>query len=329
MKVAFLFYNKEQKTAIQMLPVSARELYFHEVPPRRLYMIETLNGRHETVNYVPSMHLKLYYNRAFEHYPQHWHVEAEIIAPVDGEYTILLPENKYVLRPGDIIFICPGVLHELPESNSLRIIFQIDVSLVGAIRQVDAIMSMMMPYLLITKESMPLVQPGILHNLNEIKDLYCENVTANESSIYARFLDMIPLLLKCYPASGMQEKKVHHSSPKFDDTILKTCSYISQHCSEDLPLDKVADFAGFSKYHFERMFRRFTGQSYYQYLTLKRITFAKELLANPSITITDVAFRSGFSNGTTFTRAFRKITNSTPSEFRLLNEFLAKNTENE
>ena len=50
---------------------------------------------------------------------------------------------------------------------------------------------------------------------------------------------------------------------------------------EDLSLEGVASQAGFSKYHFSRLFKQYTDSTFYKYLNQKRIEFAKTLLQDP------------------------------------------------
>ena len=83
-----------------------------------------------------------------------------------------------------------------------------------------------------------------------------------------------------------------------------------------MTLDQASGIAGFSKYHFTRLFKEFTHISFYQYLSQKRIALAEQLLANPDYSVTAVALNSGFSSLPAFTRMFRKHKGCTPTEFR-------------
>lgn len=83
-------------------------------------MIEHLDGIHETVTYKENSSLRLFVNTDCEDYPIHWHTPMEIIMPLEGTYTVFLGDKHILLQEGDIIFICPGVLHSLaaPESGN-------------------------------------------------------------------------------------------------------------------------------------------------------------------------------------------------------------------
>jgi AraC-like DNA-binding protein len=74
--------------------------------------------------------------------------------------------------------------------------------------------------------------------------------------------------------------------------------------------------SGFSKFHFERLFKQFTGTSFYKYVNQKRIVKAQEMLMEPNNTVTDVAVSCGFSSISSFIRMFKIHKGCTPSEFK-------------
>ena len=74
--------------------------------------------------------------------------------------------------------------------------------------------------------------------------------------------------------------------------------------------------AGFSKYHFARLFKQYTDTSFYKYLNQKRIEHAKTLLLDPQLTVIEVATQSGFSSLSAFLRMFKQLNKCTPTEFR-------------
>lgn len=123
-------------------------------------------------------------------------------------------------------------------------------------------------------------------------------------------------------------RKLHQNAPHENISSLRQkeqqerfsmlCNYINAHCTEDLSLDELANEAGFSKYHFARLFKEITGTTCHNYLLGRRLLFAKTLLADFSLPITEVAMRSGFNSLATFNRIFKFQIGCTPSEFRKL-----------
>jgi AraC-like DNA-binding protein len=80
----------------------------------------------------------------------------------------------------------------------------------------------------------------------------------------------------------------------------------------------VAAFAGYSKYYFSRTFRDYFGISFSDYVLVKRINQAANLLVHTDRAIGDVAKDSGFGSIATFNRIFRKHKNCTPTRYRAI-----------
>ena len=81
--------------------------------------------------------------------------------------------------------------------------------------------------------------------------------------------------------------------------------------------------AGYSKYHFSRLFSEYTKETFCDYLNLRRIKAAEELLLNDSLSVTEIAMQSGFSSIATFNRLFRSLKGCSPSEYRKLNTHIS------
>ena len=105
---------------------------------------------------------------------------------------------------------------------------------------------------------------------------------------------------------------------KYSDKFRLVLKYIEQNYMQDISLDTLADIAGYSKFHFSRIFRQYNSMSYLQYINIQRTHAAEMLLLDQSIPITEVAMRSGFSSLSTFNRVFKEIKHCTPSDFQHL-----------
>ena len=92
--------------------------------------------------------------------------------------------------------------------------------------------------------------------------------------------------------------------------------YIEEHLGEQICLGTLAHLARLSQHHFCRAFKQSFGIPPHQYHIQKRIEQAKLLLADRSISITDIGFTLGYSQTSSFSVTFRKITGWTPSEYR-------------
>jgi AraC-like DNA-binding protein len=92
--------------------------------------------------------------------------------------------------------------------------------------------------------------------------------------------------------------------------------YIDANFASNIDLDKIADEACFSKFHFVRLFRSIYGRTPHQYLTHVRIEKAKEYLADGQ-TVAFACFNVGFDSISSFAGLFKRRTGLTPRQFQL------------
>ncbi len=280
-------------------------------------MIENLQGIFETVNFKEDTHLRLYMNDKVEDYPAHWHAPMEIIMPLESYYIVECANHRFELHEGDILIIFPCNLHTIyaPPSGR-RIIFQPDVAPLRSLTELGATLSLMAPVRLITRSGAPDVYPEIRQLLLEIADEYQYSSFLSEAVIYSKLLQIFVLMGR-YHTSNMSDFDVAADKrQEYTEKFLAICDYISVNCTENLSLDDMADLSGFSKFHFSRLFKQFSGQTFYQYLSRKRIEHAELLLAKQELTVTDVASDSGFESQSAFIRMFKQVKGMTPTQFR-------------
>ena len=281
-------------------------------------MIKILNGVRETVSYDVSRTLKLFYNVEYEEYPFHWHTPIEVIMPVRSTYHVELPSDvHYILREGDIIILKPGALHKLYAEEGERIIFQFNLNLLNELDDFDDYFQSGAPALLITPENNPQIYEECKQLMLEIKDEYLGNAPLKDASVYGKLLQLLVLVNRNSYSSNTLFSDVTQSKQKeYIDKFVNITEYVRQHCNEEISLDDISEMSGFSKYHFSRLFKEYTGTSFYKYLNQKRIEFAEQLLLDPEVNITEAAVRSGFNSISAFIRMFKQIKGCTPTEFR-------------
>lgn len=242
-------------------------------------MIENLNGIRETVNYRKDTRLRLYNNVQIEDYPDHWHTPVEIIMPIENIYSVVVGGHTITLNPTDIIFICPGVIHSLKaHGKGRRIIFQAEITMFTAIREFESILSLMSPVLKITKENPHDIHKHICNLLLQINEEYNNSNILMETIIYSKLLNIFVLVGRNYTSNSVFFNGMDYQNKEYTEKFIFICNYINEHCTEDLNLDKIAKLAGFSKYHFTRLFKQITTTTFYKYLNLKRIEHARNYL---------------------------------------------------
>jgi AraC-like DNA-binding protein len=99
-------------------------------------------------------------------------------------------------------------------------------------------------------------------------------------------------------------------------SIVRICDFMTQNFRNDIHSSDIASSVDMHPKYAMSMFKRSTGMSLNEYLTLLRLSFAQALLMDGSVTILDVALESGFGTVGAFNQAFRKFIQQSPSEFR-------------
>ncbi len=110
---------------------------------------------------------------------------------------------------------------------------------------------------------------------------------------------------------GLAEETAIVSDPK----IAQSVSYIEEHLKTSLSVDLLAGNVFLSKYHFMRLFKEQTGSTVHAYIREKRLLMAARMIRE-GVPAVQAAQESGFSDYSTFSRAFRSSFNIRPSEIK-------------
>lgn len=283
------------------------------------------SDRQELVSYHQSSAIRIWCNEQAVDFDPHWHSAMEIIAPVENWYDAVIRGETYHLVPGDILIIPSGELHALkaPEKGT-RFIFLFDISSIAKLSGFASIQSVMDNPLIITKNTYPHIYDDVYHILLQMRNEYFNKNEFAELTIFSLLLNLFVKLgtnhlsnMNLFTSARPYKQKEYIN--KFNDVM----DYIDAHYMEDFTLESVASAIGFSKYHFSRLFKQYTGFSFCAYICHRRIKVAEELLEQPDLSITEIAMQSGFPSISTFNRVFRQQKNCSPSEYREKNRYQA------
>lgn len=109
---------------------------------------------------------------------------------------------------------------------------------------------------------------------------------------------------------------VVHQENSEPPVITKAKAYVHEHQADDLSLSEVARAVNTSTFYFCKIFKRSTGLNFTDYVSRVRIEKAKNLLLNPNLRISEIAFEVGFQSLTHFNRVFKKIVGRSPTRYR-------------
>jgi AraC-like DNA-binding protein len=271
---------------------------------------------YEKPPYENDFHVYLYENNNNVNYPFHWHTAVEIIMPLKGTYEIQTENNTYLLKESDILIIPSTALHAInvpPKSE-----------------KGERLIMLFEPRILYSLPCWPINLLGIynthLITSTKNKDIHekvyellinCINENRKTDKfhcivIYIRIIEIFILLAQIFIDDSKQ-------SPKRHEYILQLNSafkYIDENYNKKITLEQVAKCANMSKFHFTRIFKKYSNITFYQYLTQKRIIKAETMLLDSKKTILDIAMENGFNSVATFNKTFKEIKKYTPSDYR-------------
>ena len=279
-------------------------------------MIKNLDGTFETVEFEENLTVHLYKNDEHEHYPPHWHNAIEITMPLENSYTYIVNSIEYKLNEFDLILIPPGELHEIKSPpTGKRLIFLCDFSFFYNNSPFTPLLPLLTSVTVIRSNS-----SEIHSRVSALNQEMCHEFTMAdvlmEPAVYSKLLQILLLIQRHnFASSNLFYGSPFSKQKEYVEKMLKVTRYINDCYKHDISLDDLSAIAGYSKFHFSRIFKQYTGMTHTDYLNQVRIKVAENMMMNPGITITEIAMNSGFNSITTFNRTFKKLKNYTPSKF--------------
>ncbi|MBP3655205.1 MAG: helix-turn-helix domain-containing protein [Clostridia bacterium] len=113
---------------------------------------------------------------------------------------------------------------------------------------------------------------------------------------------------------GLMEKSVASTAADSSSRMSDLLRYINQNAAKPLPLDHLAEVFGSSKYTLLHDFKAHTGMTIHQYLLTRRVMFAQQLIVD-GVKPRQAAVQSGFTDYTSFYRAFKSRTGKSPVQY--------------
>ena len=276
-------------------------------------------GEHEFVTYPENTSIRIWSGNVPDDYEQHFHSAVEVILPLKGEVTVCAVEEEYHVQAGEVIIIPAGCSHSLHMGGgSQRELVLYEMNGVFTLKEFSALRQMMANPIFLNEG----------HPCQErVREIFMELIRVNRSDSllrnmrnYAQLLEIYALLGENYlttsaTAAEMNSLQRHLSG---EDAFNRALDHLNKNYMDDMTLDTLAAYAGFSRYTLSRMFRQHTGSTFTQYLSKRRVDMAMELLSSTRLPVTQVALQCGFNSIATFNRVFREIKGCTPTQYRVI-----------
>ena len=252
---------------------------------------------------------------------RHSHEETEILYLLSGEAEVLLESETFTVGPGDIVLIARNEPHEIrvnPQQALTRhLLLEFGQQLLADEYALLAGRRFLRPFLrpdAMTADD-PLYGPA-----QQLKRLLCRAESELQSpqdgqlsAVRGLLCELFVCMVRTLPTAEAPELERSFWQQHRWAAVLE---YITAHCMEQITMEEAAERAGYSAYHFCRSFRAHVGVPFHQYVNRYRVDRAAALLADQTLSVTQIASMSGFDSIKTFNRGFRQQTGMSPTQFR-------------
>ncbi len=156
-------------------------------------------------------------------------------------------------------------------------------------------------------------QWGIQNGQTELKEAYFQTrvLSQKEHEAVVKLLEIFASHL-----SELSNQIVVQQANAEPPMITRAKEFIKQNHAEELSLGQVAKSVNTSAFYFCKMFKKGTGLNFTEYVSRVRVESAKNLLLNPNLRISEIAYQVGFQSLTHFNRVFKKIVGESPTVYR-------------
>ncbi len=153
----------------------------------------------------------------------------------------------------------------------------------------------------------------IFSNIHRVEREFSETKPEHELMISTILIEILVTMIRDFGYVDFNKDFSGYSQIPFE--LEKVINYINNNLDKDLSLDELSRIATMSRTYFCTIFKKFNGISPWDYITIKRVEKAIEMLKYSDNTTLDIASKCGFNSSSNFYKAFKKITGKTPGDF--------------
>jgi AraC-like DNA-binding protein len=242
-------------------------------------------------------------------FPPHWHDCFEMLYVTQGGMYVSIDDTIREAAEGNLIMVNSGAIHGFFDETPGVAILGMQFDMAFFCEDLVNVRDIVFHNPVIDNKTMPDALYAHLRMLfREIFREYNRRELGYQLAVKSKLYELMLLILRENPRSSLD-------IPSSRAKQIRAFMY-KNFDNPELTLEDAALTFNLSKFYFIRFFRKHTGYSFHSYLVKTRVDFACRYLIESEMTITDVAFRSGFNSLQTFNRVFKSMTGFTPRDYR-------------
>ena len=231
-----------------------------------------------------------------------FHTNIELLFCFEGRGTAVCGMNNYDFEVGDIIVINSNVLHNVYSEDYVRYYCLIVDKDFCSSNGIDINENSFVTHIRCEKAR---------QLYTEVCNAYASTHENKIVSIRHAVLGLLLHLIMNY--STKTSEKDLKNDLIFAERIKKVVEYIQGNLDRTISLDEISDHIGISKFHLSRDFKKFTGNTIFEYINISRCKTAAALIAG-GMSVSAAANECGFENLSYFSRTYKKYIGKLPSE---------------
>lgn len=237
---------------------------------------------------------------------KHWHRSIEIFAVFEGHLTFYLNNEEKQMKEGEFVLVNSNEIHavDAPEPNK-TIVLQIPLQEVSDYFTEDQ-------YIRFTHKQKD-QDRKVMDLVGEMYDCYCKKQVGYDMRVKSEYYMLLYMLISMYRELDVKEELFKQN--KKLSKLTPITKYIKEHYQEEISLESLAEIFGYAPTYISRMFQKYAGINYKDYLQNIRIEYAFADLKHAELTVSEIAYKHGFPNSRAFTNAFQKKYGMVPSEY--------------
>lgn len=276
---------------------------------------------HGSEAFPMSMDEQIVYDRGCNHI-KHWHDEIQINLVTKGAVIFSTPEGQHRISAGECFFINSATLHEVIPTEIVDSIYQCVNFLPDLIY--GQLNNRLRQYYLDPMINCTELKAFPLRNEIPWQRQICKWMTElgeiNEARKYGHellSLDLICRILHSIIINNQTVLEKYASISSSDkQRIQQLEQFIHDSYTQKIRLSDIANAAHISEGECCRLFKRVEHMSPITYMTRYRIRKSLPLLSNTDMSISDIAYSTGFSSSSYYTECFKRIMHINPSSYR-------------
>lgn len=163
------------------------------------------------------------------------------------------------------------------------------------------------------KISKQLMDWGVNTDMKKLEEAYFHTKVLTPKA-YAAMVRLVEVF--CQHLSMAIDQVMIQQENSEPPPVSRAKQFIEEHKTEEISLRDVAKVVNVSTFYFCKLFKKATGMTFTEYLSQVRISKAKNLLLNPNLRVSEIAYDIGYQSLTHFNRTFHRITGQSPTAYR-------------